>query len=199
VGTIALVESQIAGLAQMGLTSPVPLIRLMAAQSHCFNVVERGQAFDRMMQERQLATGGQLQQGANVGGGQLVAADYMITPNVVFSDSGSGGIGGSIGGMFGRGLGRGFAPGVGALGVGVRFKEAQAVMMITDTRSGLQVAVAEGRASASDVSGGLGLVALPGFGALGAYSNTAEGKVVAAAFLDAFNKLVIQVRTLAAR
>ena len=48
VGTIALVESQIPALAQKGLTSPVPLIRLIAAQSGCFNVVERGQALTRM-------------------------------------------------------------------------------------------------------------------------------------------------------
>jgi|GEM_PF-4797931 len=39
IGTIALVESQVPALAQFGLTSPVPLIRLMTAQSGCFNVV----------------------------------------------------------------------------------------------------------------------------------------------------------------
>src|SRR5262245_39570910 len=50
-GTIALVESQIPALAQLGLTSPVPLIRLIAAQSRCFNVVDRGQALGGMLQE----------------------------------------------------------------------------------------------------------------------------------------------------
>src|SRR2546427_582422 len=82
IGTVALVESQIPALAQMGFTSPVPVIRLLAAQSRCFNVVERGQALDRMEQERQLAAGGRLQTGSNVGQGQMVAADYYITPNV---------------------------------------------------------------------------------------------------------------------
>ena len=194
VGTIALVESQIPALAQVGLTSPVPLIRLIAAQSRCFNVVERGQAFDRMMQERQLSSGGMLQQGSNIGGGQMVAADYMITPNVVFSQNNAGGAGAAM-----RSLG--FVPYVGpALAVGggiagsVRFSEAQAVMMVTDTRSGVQIAVAEGRAKATDLGGGLGLGSINGFGSIGGYSNTDQGKVVAGAFLDAFNKLVEQIR-----
>jgi hypothetical protein len=40
----------------------------------------------------------------------------------------------------------------------------------------------------------MGLGRLRGFGSLGGYSNTNEGKVVAGAFLDAFNKLVGQLR-----
>lgn len=195
VGTIALLESQIPALAEVNLSSPVPLIRLMAAQSRCFNVVERGPALDRMMQERQLAKSGQLQPGANIGSGQLAAADYLITPNVVFSERNSGGVGGAVGAVVG-----GFVPYAGgalsSLAGGVHFSEAQAVMMITDTRSGVQVAVAEGRARASDLSGGLGLASVPGFGSLSGYSNTNQGKVVAGAFLDAFNKLVDQIRAL---
>jgi hypothetical protein len=69
IGTIALIESQIPALAQIGLASPVPLIRLMVAQSGCFNVVERGQALTRMTEERALAAGSMLQQGANIGRG----------------------------------------------------------------------------------------------------------------------------------
>ena len=192
IGTVALVESQIPALAQMGFTSPVPVIRLLAAQSRCFNVVERGQALDRMEQERQLAAGGRLQTGSNVGQGQMVAADYYITPNVVFSEGNAGAIGAALGGLI---------PGYGgvvasAVGGGLRFKEAQAVMMVTDTRSGVQVAVAEGRAQSSDLGGGLGLGGLYGLGGLGAYGNTNQGKVVTGAFLDAFNKLVEQVRVL---
>ena len=192
IGTVALVESQIPALAQMGLTSPVPVIRLLAAQSRCFNVVERGQALSRMEQERELAAGGRLQTGSNVGQGQMVAADYYITPNVIFSEGNAGAIGGALGRLI---------PGVGgsvasAVGGGLRFKEAQAVMMVTDTRSGIQVAVAEGRAQSSDLGGGLGMGGLYGLGALGGYGNTNEGKVVTGAFLDAFNKLVAQVRAL---
>ena len=198
VGTIALVESQIPALAQAGLTSPVPLIRLIAAQSRCFNVVERGQALTRMLDERNLAAGNMLQPGANVGQGQMVAADYMVTPNVVFSQSNAGGLGGALGaGRFIPYVGPAFGA-AGAVAGSVQFKEAQAVMMITDVRSGVQVAVAEGRARASDLGGGFGLGGLSGFGSLGGYSNTDQGKVVAGAFLDAFNKLVDQVRSMRA-
>jgi hypothetical protein len=197
IGTIALVESQIPALAQLGFTSPVPLIRLIAAQSRCFHLVERGEALTRMMEERSLSTRGLLQQGGNVGKGQMVAADYWVTPNVVFSESDAGGAGAVMAAFS-------FVPYVGpALGVlgavagSVRFTEAQAVMMVTDTRSGVQVAVAEGRAKASDLGGGLGLAAISGFANVGGgYSNTAQGKVIAGALLDSFNKLVEQVRVL---
>jgi hypothetical protein len=199
IGTLALVERQYPALAQWGLTSPVPLIRLMAAQSNCFNIVERGQALSRMMEERGLAESGLLQSGSNVGRGQMVAADYMVTPNVVFSENNAGKIGASLISALG-----GYIPGAGgsvanvaASVIGnVRFKEAQAVMMVTDTRSGVQVAVAEGRAKATDLGGGLGLGSLSGLGSLAGYSNTSEGKVVAGAFLDAFNKLADQIRAL---
>jgi curli biogenesis system outer membrane secretion channel CsgG len=175
----------------MGLSSPVPLIRLMAAQSRCFDVVERGQAMTRMTDERRLAASGMLQAGSNVGQGQMVAADYYITPNVVFSDNDAGAIGGAAA----------FIPGYGgaitsALAAGLRFKEAQAVMMVTDTRSGVQMAVAEGRAKAVDMGGGLGAGSIRGLGGLAGYGDTHQGKVVAGAFLDSFNKLVEQVRVM---
>jgi hypothetical protein len=192
VGTIALVESQIPGLAQLGLSSPVPLIRLMAAQSHCFTVVERGQALTRMNEERQLAQSGVLQQGSNIGQGQMVAADYLITPNVVFSERDAGGAGSALGAIV-PGL---WGTAASAVAAGVRFREAQALLAVTDTRSGVQTAIAEGRAKASDLGGGLGLGSIAGFGALGGYSNTNQGKVIAGAFLHSFNQLVEQIRVL---
>jgi hypothetical protein len=191
VGTIALVESQIPALAQMGLSSPVPLIRLMAAQSRCFNVVERGQALTRMQDERALASGGLLQSGSNVGKGQMVAADYYVTPHVAFSDQDAGGL--SSAAAFIPGYGRLIAS---ALTAGVRFKEAQAVMTITDTRTGVQVAAAEGRSQAVDFSAGLGVGGINGLGSLAGYGDTHQGKVVAGAFLDSFNKMVEYVRVM---
>ena len=122
----------------------------------------------------------------------MVAADYYITPNVVFSEGNAAAISSALGGLI---------PGVSsavvsAVGGGLRFKEAQAVMMVTDTRSGVQVAVAEGRAQSSDLGGGLGLGGIYGFSALGGYGNTNQGKVVTGAFVDAFNKLVAELRVL---
>ena len=101
-GTLAVVEPQnavIASLSRYGLQSPVGLIRMLIQQSNCFQVVERGAAMQNMMQERSLAAGGQMQADANIGKGQMVAADFIVTPNVVFSENNAGGIGGALGGL----------------------------------------------------------------------------------------------------
>ena len=63
-GTLAVVEPQDAvlqALLKIGLQSPSGMIRLIVQQSNCFLIVERGAAFQNLMQERALASGGQLQ------------------------------------------------------------------------------------------------------------------------------------------
>jgi hypothetical protein len=194
-GTIAVVEPQdavLGSLQSMGLGSPTGMIRLIIQQSNCFQIVERGAAFQNVMQERALASGGQLQAGQNVGQGQLVAADFVVTPNVVFSNNNAGGAGAAIGGLLG-----GFGGGgrmIGALAGGLKFKEAQTSMTMADVRSGIQVAAAEGSAQKTDFSIGGALLGAGGGAALGGYTNTAEGKIVAASFLDNWNKIVVAVR-----
>ena len=194
-GTLAVVEPQDAvlqALLRMGLQSPTGMIRLIVQQSNCFQIVERGAAFQNLMQERALATGGQLQGGQNVGQGQMVAADFVVTPSVVFSNPNAGGVGGglaSFGGAFGGKLGV-----LGALAGGLKFKEAQTSMTMADTRSGIQVAAAEGSAQKTDFNIGAALFGGGGGAALGGYTSTAEGKIVAASFLDNWNKIVLAVR-----
>jgi hypothetical protein len=202
-GAIAVVEPQSyvgQALARYQLGSPSGLIRLMVQQSNCFIVVERGMGMKNMMQERALGDSGQLRQGSNVGGGQMVTADYILTPAVAFSENNAGGVGGGLGGVGGL-FGRTGAL-VGAIGGGVagglKFKEAQTSMLLADSRSGVQVAAAEGSASKADFRlGGL----LGGFGggggggvSAGGYSNTNEGKVIAASFADNYNGIVRAVR-----
>jgi len=191
--TLAVVEPQIAvtfALGRYGLKSPVGLIRLMVQQSNCFLVVERGAGMQNVMQERALADSGQLRQGSNMGGSQMMTADYVMTPSVAFSENDAGGIGGVLGG---------FIPGVGgalfsAIAGGLKFKEAQTSMLLADTRTSLQVASAEGSAKKADLSLG-GLVVGGGAGAaLGGYANTNEGKVIAASFMDNYNHIVRAVR-----
>ena len=188
-GTIALVERQDTGaLAQYGLESPVPLLRLMAGQSGCFAVVERGQALSRMQQERELSNSGMLQGGSNVGAGQMVAADYLLTPFVSFSEDNAGGFAGALGGILPTDIGNALA----GFGGGMQTREAQTLLTVVDQRTGIQIATAEGSAESTDVLGGA-IGALGGAGGLGGYGKTNQGKVVAAAFLDAFNSLVDQV------
>lgn len=188
-GTMAVAEPQdyvTQALQQAGLPKPNGLIRIIVQQSNCFMVVERGVAMQNIQQERALADGGQLRKGSNMGKGQLATADYVMTPEVVFKNNDAGGVGGLLGGLFGS---------VGAvIGGSLKFKEAQTTLTVADTRSGIQVASATGASQKTDWALG-GLLGGGGVGlGLGAYENTAEGKVVAMAFLDAYNSVVKAIR-----
>jgi hypothetical protein len=195
-GAVAVVEPQdyvMQALGHYGLSSPSGLIRMMIQQSNCFLVVERGIGLQNVQQERALAGAGQTRAGSNMGGGQMVTADFILTPSVVFSEGNAGGvgagIGGALGGMFG-GAGRVF----GAVAGGLKFKEAQTTMILSDARSTVQVAAAEGSTRKADLNLGASLFGASGGGGVGGYGNTNEGKIIAAAFLDNYKKIVAVVR-----
>jgi len=188
-GALAVVEPQsqiLIALQRYNLSSPVGLIRLMIQQSNCFIVVERGAGMQNLMQERQLASAGQARQDSNMGGGQMVSADFVMTPAVAFSEGNAGGVGGAVGGLFG-----GKAA---AIAGGLKFKEAQTSMLVADARSGVQVAAAEGSTKKADIRLGGGLFGGGGGAAAGGYGNTNEGKIIAAAFMDNYNNVVKVVR-----
>src|SRR5262245_6101038 len=191
-GALAVVEPQdyiLQSLSRYSLQSPTSLIRMMVQQSNCFIVVERGVGMQNVMQERELAASGQLRQGSNMGGGQMVTADFVLTPNVVFSEDNAGGIGGAVGGLLSR-----KNPLLGTVAGGLKFKEAQTSMLLADARSGVQVAAAEGSTRKADLALGGALFGAYGGGAVGGYGNTNEGKIIAAALLDNYNKVVGVVR-----
>ena len=73
-------------------------------------------------------------------------------------------------------------------------KEASTLLTLIDNRSGVQVAASEGSAAKTDFGAMGQLLGGSGGARLGGYSNTAEGKVIAAAFMDAFNQMVISLR-----
>ncbi len=190
-GTLAVVEPQDAvtsHLLQYGLQSPVGLIRMMVQQSNCFVLVERGRAMQNLMQERQLAESGELRRGSNMGKGQMVTADYVLTPDAVFSSRDSGGVGGALGGL---GV---FGAVAGLVAAGLKFKSAQTTMILSDSRTSLQLASATGVAKKTDWSVGGLLVGGGAAGGLGAYTNTPEGKVIAASYLDNWNNIVRSIR-----
>jgi curli biogenesis system outer membrane secretion channel CsgG len=192
-GAVAVVEPQdyvMSALSRYNLQSPVGLIRMMIQQSNCFIVVERGQGMQNMMQERALAGGGEMRGGSNIGGGQMVAADFILTPAVVFSENNAGGIGGALGGLLG---GRGGST-IGAIAGGVKFKEAQTSMLVADSRSGVQVAAAEGSSKKADLRLGALVIGGGAGGGIGGYGNTNEGKIVAASFADNYNNIVRVIR-----
>jgi len=190
-GTLAVHEPQqeyMAIFQRYQLGSPAALLRIMAQNSKCFVILERGVAMQNMQQERALARSGEMQQDANMGGGQMKAADFILTAAVQISNNNAGGVGGAVGGLIGR-----RNPVVGALGGGVKFKEAQTSLLVADARTSVQVAAAEGKAKKTNFS--LGALGFAGAAVgVGAYSNTAEGKVIAASYLDNYNALVDQMK-----
>jgi len=192
-GAMAVVEPQdyvAQSLSRYGLQSPTGLIRMMVQQSNCFIVVERGLGMQNMMQERALQESGELRQNSNMGGGQMVSADFVLTPAVVFSENNAGGVGGALGGLLGGRTGNA----IGAVAGGLKFKEAQTSMLVTDSRSGVQVAAAEGSSKKADLRLGVGVFGGGAAGGLGGYANTNEGKVIAASLMDNYNNVVRSVR-----
>lgn len=63
-------------------------------------------------------------------------------------------------------------------------------MTLIDNRSSVQVAASEGSASKTDWGGFGALFGGGGAAGLGGYVNTPQGKVIAAAFMDAYNQMV---------
>lgn len=168
------------------LTSTIPVLRLLAQQTGCFVIVERGAMMDNMMQERALDRSGELRSGSGFGKGKMVAADYTIRPEIFFSNEDTGGAGALVGALFGSVAG--------AIAGGFSTKETQTTLVLIENRSGVQLAAAIGSASSTDFFGmGGGAGASLGAG-LGAYSRTPEGKTLVNAFLDSMNQLVIALK-----
>ncbi len=188
-GTMAITEDTAAPwylqLRDRQLGSTVPMLRLMIQQSNCFVIVDRGAAMRNMQQERALQQSGEMRQGSNFGGGQMVAADYSMSPSIMFSGKTGGGSGfGATGAL---GLAIGLAGSVGR-------NEASTTLLLVDNRSGVQISAAEGTAKNFDFGimgaafGGLGV------GGGGGYASTPQGKVITAAFADSYNQMVKALR-----
>jgi len=188
IGTVAIKEPDRNWWSPLGLSDPEALIKLFASRSNCLRVVARGDALQMRNQERALGDSGETQRGQNFGKGQVVSADYFIIPDIVDSNGNAGG--GGIGGL-GRALGGRFG-GFGAVVGSINIKSSNAHTLITlvNARTTEQEYVAEGTAKKTDVGFGGG-----GFGSWGGvvgggYSNTDIGKVISAAYLNAFVDLI---------
>lgn len=195
-GTVSLIENQQAGWYtilrdQYRLPPTANLLRLLVQQSNCFVVVERGAAgMNAMTRERALMQSGEMRQGSNFGQGQMVASDYGLSPEIIFQNHNAGGASASLGGLVGGRAGGLLA----AIGGSLNTKEASTLLTLIDNRSGVQVAASEGSAAKTDFGAMGQLLGGSGGARLGGYSNTAEGKVIAAAFMDAFNQMVRSLR-----
>jgi curli biogenesis system outer membrane secretion channel CsgG len=191
IGTLAVTEPQNQWWTALNLDSPAALIKVFVSQSKCFTLVDRGKGLQAAQAERALAASGEQRVGSNIGKGQMKAADYVLVPDIVNQNRNSGGtnIGAVLGGLLPHG--------VGALagGVSLKSKTADVVLTMTDVRSTEQVALEQGHAKKTDLGwmgGGGGGGFFGGFAAGGAssYANTEIGQVVTMAYLDAYVKLV---------
>jgi curli biogenesis system outer membrane secretion channel CsgG len=193
-GSIAIVEPDKQWWRELNLGSPEAIIRVFVAQSGCFTMVNRGRAMQSRAMERAMADQGELQGGSNLGKGQVKAADYFLQPDIVTSNSNSGGGGfaaGLAGGLLGGALGGLVA------GINVKKKEANVTISVVDARTTEEVALTEGYARKTDIGFGGGGGALWGGGLAaaggGGYQNTDIGQVIVLAYLDAYTKLVTQL------
>lgn len=171
------------------LGSTAPLLSMLIMQSNCFVIVERGLAERSMTDEVSRSRGEEARESATRGKGQQVVADYLLRPEIVLASKG--GSGGSLGGI-GRALGGPL--GVAAGSVGFKQNEVGTVLTLIDIRSSIRLAAAEGYSKNTNFSfGGIGIGSS---GAVGgsAYARTDEGKLVSAAFVDAYNKMVVALR-----
>ena len=195
VGTLAVNEPENRWWQDLNLESPEALIKVFVAESGCFTLVDRGKGLAAAQAERALASGGELRGGANVGKGQMKAADYVLIPDIVNQNARAGGknIGGLLGGVIGG------VAGAVVGGISLKSKTASVVLTLTDVRSTEQVSLQQGTAKKTDLGWGAGGGAFfGGFAAGGAssYANTEIGQVVTMAYLDAFVKLVNDVKAI---
>jgi len=183
IGAVAVTEADnnAQALSSAGLPrSMAPLVRELMMQTGCFAVVERGAGFTALENEMKIRE----QQGQGDRAhlmAALTAADYVIRAEIVFVEQ-TGGNKGALGTVFGSILG--------GVGAETRTREALIVMSAIDARTSEIVAAAFGRGT-NETSGmgsiilGGGLVALQG-----GWLDTPQAKPVAAALVDAWNKLL---------
>ena len=193
-GNLAVEEPQRNWWTELKLGSPEALIKVFVQQSGCFSLVDRGAGLAAAQRERALSSGGDLRQGSNVGGGQIVAADYVLVPDIISQNGRASGnnFGAALGGLLGNRT-------LGALAGGLSFNSSTAdvTLAITNVRTTQVMATIDGHSKKTDIGFGLGggVFGYGGFGAAGAtgYNNTEIGQVITLAYLDAYTKLVDQL------
>lgn len=190
VATVALIEQPIDDLVTHGLSTPLPLLRLMVQKSNCLSVVERGKGFSQAEDERSLAEKGYLRANSRMTKGQMIAADFAIAPTIDFVKSDGRGFGGGLLSAIPiPGLER-LRPAVDSL----NFEQAQVVLLLTNNRTGEQVAASEGSASQVDLGEGMALLDTLKADDKDDYLRTPQGRAVAAAMLNAFANMITRIQ-----
>lgn len=175
-----------------GANVSIDALRLLIQQSNCLVIVDRGASESAASDEKRRARspGGEVRDGASMGGGQEVAADFVLRAQVL--DLGSTGSSGfsmtswipfkALGGAAGN----------------QSVTQAKVQLVLSDVRGKTQLAVSQGEGSGKNT--GLATSVLGRFGAglgggkLSTESSTSPSTVVLQAYADAYNKLVPAMR-----
>lgn len=173
------------------VTSIEPMIRTLVQQSNCFVITSMGnERLSRRFDEIRARTreSGEFRAGSNYQKGQAVAADYFLEPTILFASSDAGGLGGALGSYLGP---------VGTVVGGALGNESHTTVNLAlfGIREGAQIAASEGSASSNDLAalvGGFFGNSVPA--GLGGYTKTPEGKATVAAFVDAYNKMIVALK-----
>ncbi len=174
------------------VTTIEPLIRLAVQQSNCFVITSIGnnrtESKISAITDKQ-RNSGEFRAGSKQQKGQRVAADYYLEPAVIIDDESTGQIAGALGGLLG-----GRNRNLGVLAGSLESKASVVTMTLLDIRSGVQIAISEGNATATNYGAALGAFGPSAGGALSGFSRTPAGKATVAAFTDAYNNMVISLR-----
>lgn len=171
------------------VTTIEPLIRLAVQQSNCFVIT----AIGNNRTESKISTitdkqrnSGEFRAGSRQQKGQRVAADYYLEPSIIINNDTVGGLAAGLSSLLGSTAGR--------LAGSLVSKQSVVTMTMFDIRSGVQLAISEGNATATNYGAALGAFGGSASGRLSGFSRTPEGKATVAAFMDAYNKMVIALR-----
>lgn len=171
------------------ITTIEPLIRLAVQQSNCFVLTSIGnnrtesRLSDITDKQR---NSGEFRAGSNQQAGQRVAADYYLEPAIIIGNESVGGLAAGMGGIM-SGL-------AGAVAGSLQSKQSVVTMSMFDIRSGVQLSISEGNATATNFGAALGALTGGAAGGMGGFSRTPEGKATVAAFMDAYNNMVVSLR-----
>lgn len=171
------------------VTSIEPLLRLAVQQSNCFVITSIGNNRTESKISAitdQQRNSGEFRAGSQQQKGQRVAADYFLEPAIIINNESTGKMAAGLGGLIGGGFG--------ALAGSLESKASVVTLTMFDIRSGVQIAISEGNSTATNFGAALGAFGGGAAGGLSGFSRTPEGKATVAAFMDAYNSMVISLK-----
>lgn len=194
-GRIVVVENGVSSLKEQGLPSVEPLLGVLARQSNCFFVAKR----EEQVQESVFRE----QQNMGMAANRLVGAEFSLVTTIMFvGNTGKQKWGSTLGGI-GDALGAQLVPKWAVLlsqnaDTTLTSDEAEVVLTLVENKSGLEIGASRGVASArdADVKGSLSAFwsKNTGGGTADAYEKTPAGRLVSAALIEGFNKLIATTR-----